>query len=462
MDAALQRSISPVTFVQKGNSDPFSTFTFKVDPQANELIGFYRDYIIPGIYHTDSRRKALSNTSAQRDFNDIIEGLKDEGGAYGFLARNAFVAARSNPSMRKAAAIYGDKSVKLLLKKVAKDKELQDQKTYWHVNNLWAAETIDGNLTGALAHGKMLRFLFEQQVKDGKVDYKFLLYVIYTDCQMSAIFLIPPIFDVDLWLPQVLAPVSKMAAAAAAASLAPLSEDVERNDPSIDDTELQEIFTNRRKGMEHWVSSATQEHEVEHSQIILAWIVFRGVISQGKMIKFYLKKEEELSTPNLTEDKKDRLYAHIYIALAAVYMTRLWSFSNTVLGVPLFDAGPNILAKLRTTLEDSDRLPGGPTFHQFNNARLWAFYVGAFGEQLDAMTGRSKRDPYKQWFNMRLAEQAYITDVKTWKQAREIFRGFLYTDLLPPNGETWFPKTIGERYDTESLVESKVKGAVEA
>ena len=442
LKAALQQSASPLNLVMKGNSDPFAAYMFKVDPQANDLIGFYRDYIIPCIYHTTSRHKALSNTSAQRDFNDIVEGLKDEGGAYGFLARNAFVAARSNPSMRKAAAVYGDKSVKLLMKKVAKGKELQDQKTYWHVNNLWAAETIDGNLPGALAHGKMLRFLFEQQVKAGKVDFKFLLYVIYTDCQMSATFLIRPIFDVETFLPQVLAPVSRMAAGVAAASMPPLSEDVESNDPSLDDPELQEIFTSRRKAMEHWVSSAKQEQEVEHSQLILAWIAFRAVIYQGKMINYYLKKKEELTALNLTEQMKDRLYAHVYLALAAVYISRIWSFNNAVLGTPMFDAGPNILAKLRETLEESDRLPGSPTFHQYNHARLWAFYVGAFGEQLDATAGRTKGDPSEQWFNTKLAEQAYITEVTTWERARDIFKGFLHTDLLPPSGSTWFRKTL--------------------
>jgi hypothetical protein len=442
LQEALKQSNSPVTLLKEGNSDPFSAFSFKVDPQANELIGFYRDYIIPCIYHTTSRRKALSNTSAQRDFNDVIDGLKDEGGAYGFLARNAFVAARSNSAMRKAAAIYGDKSVKLLSKKVAKGKDLQTQKTYWHVNNLWAAETIDGNMMGALAHGKMLRFLFEQQVKEGKVDFKFLLYVIYTDCQMSATFLISPVFDVEQWLPQVLRPLSRMAEAAAAASLPTLSEDVIHNDPSIDDPELQEIFTARRQGLYHWVSSATQMKEVENSQIILAWIVFRAVISQGKMIKYYLKKNAELEATNSGEEKEDGQYAQVYLALAAIYLTRLISFNNTVLGTPMFDAGPNILARLRERLEDSDRLPGGLSFHRYNNARLWAFYVGAFGEQLNATMKKTEEEPCEQWFNRKLAEQAYIMDALRWEQAREIFKGFLYTDLLPPSGATWFDKTL--------------------
>ena len=442
LEDALQQSNSPISFLKNGNSDPFSSYDFKVDPQANELISFYRDYILPCMYHTSSGRKVLTNASAKRDFEDIVTGLKDEGGAYGFLARNAFVAARSNPAMRKAAAVYGDKSVKLLMKKIAGGKDLQDQPTYWHVNNLWAAETIDGNLTGAVAHGKMMRYLFEQQAKKGKVDFKFLIYVVYTDCQMSAKFLIPPAFDVEEWLPQVLGPVSKMAATAAAAHLAPLSEEVNLLDSSIDDPELRAIFISRRESMEHFVSSASQEREVENSQLILAWIVFRAVIAQGKMINYYLKRKEELEQPDITEQVMDCLYAQIYLALAAIYIARLWSFNNPVLGTPMFDANPNIAARLRKTLEESDRSPGGPTFHQYNHARLWAFYVAALGEQQDFDLGRTKEDPCKQWFNRKLADQSYITDVTTWEQAKSVFKGFLHTDLLPPNGSTWFGTTL--------------------
>ena len=443
---ALYQSESPVSFVKKGNSDPFSAYNFKVDPQANELIAFYRDYIIPCIYHTTSKRKSLSNTSAQRDFNDIVEGLKDEGGAYAFLARNAFVAARSNPAMRKAAAVYGDKSVKSLMKKIADGEDLHDQTKFptitWHINCLWAAETIDGNLPGALAHGRMLRFLFEQGLKKGKVDFKSLLYVVYTDCQMSARFLVPPVFDVDEWLPKVLAPLSRMAAGAAAASLPPLSDDVGKNDPSINDLELQEIFTGRRETMQYWVASAQQEQEVEHSLLILAWIAFRAVISQGKLVNYYLKKVEDLKRRNLTDKQKNHLYTQTYLALAALYMTRLWSFNNAVLGIPMFDAGPQILARLQEIMRESDRPSGGPVFHQYCHARLWPFYVGAFGEQLNATMKNNTDDPCTQWFNRKLAKQAHLTGITTWDQASQIFRGFLHTDMLPPNGSTWFERTV--------------------
>jgi hypothetical protein len=233
-----------------------------------------------------------------------------------------------------------------------------------------------------------------------------------------------------------------MAAGAAAARLPPLSDDIRRNDSSLHDPELQDIFVWRREALEYWIACGKQMHEMEHSQVIFGWVAFRAIISQGKMINFYLKKREELMAPNLTDEVKDGLYAHAYMALAAVYLTRLWSFNNIILGKPMFDAGPNLLATLRDILEKSDRMPGGQSFHRYNRARLWAFYVGAFGEQLNATLKTPEIDPCQQWFNKKLAEQAYITDVKEWNEAKDVFKGFLYTDHLPPHGSTWFGKTL--------------------
>ena len=239
----VERSLTPVSPVKKGNSDPFDAWSFEITPQVNDLITFYRDWILPSMYHTDSR-KAVTSKSAQRDYADTVNGLQDEAGAYAFLARNAFVATKSNPVMRQVAAEYSGKSTKLLAKKIASGEDLQNSTTYWHINNLWAGETVDKNLTGAIAHGNMVRHMMGQQVNTGKVDFKQLMYVVYTDCQMSATFVIPPVFDVEQWLPKVLAPIMNMAAAAAAKLLPPLSADINRVDPSIRDTDLYTNFFN--------------------------------------------------------------------------------------------------------------------------------------------------------------------------------------------------------------------------
>ena len=438
---AIQRSTTPVSPVKKGNRDPFDAWSFQITPQVNDLITFYRDWILPSMYHTSSR-KAVTSKSALRDYADTVNGLQDEAGAYAFLARNAFVAGKSNPVMRKVAAEYSGKSTKLLAKKIAGGEDLQTATTYWHINNLWAGETVDKNLAGAIAHGKMVRHMMTEQVKAGKVDFKQLMYVVYTDCQMSATFMITPIFDVEQWLPKVLAPVWNMAAAAAEKLLPPLSADVNRLDPSIRDADLTSIFIARRETMELWMAARARQEEAEHSQLVFLWLVFRAVLTQGKLVNFYLRQQEKMTALNLNQETMDHLYAQQYIALAAIYLTRIWSFNNTVLGKPMFDAGPGILERLREVLELSDRVPGGPTFYRYNNARFWAIYVGTLGEQISAGHAKIPVDPTRQWFNVKLAEQAYATELTSWEAAREVLKGFVYNDHLPPHLSTWYDKNL--------------------
>ena len=442
VNAAIERAAAPLSTPRDGSSDPFQVYPFKLDAQANELICFYRDRVIPSIYHTGSGRKSVTEASALRDFHDTIEGLQDEGGAYSFLAKNAFTASHSNPAMRQIASVYQGKSTKLLMDKVAKGTDsLQSQKTLWHINNAWQAETIDKNLAGSIAHGKMLCYLFQEQAKTGKLDFKYLLYVIYTDCHMSATFLIRPVFDVEVWLPTVLAPVWKQAATLAAAYLPSLPDDWNLLDPAIDNLTLQKLFIDRRETAYLFISSAAQKEEIPQSTLVLAWITYRAIVSQGRMITFYLSKKGRLAAPGLTDEAKDGLYAHQYIALAALYITRHWSFSNNVLGEPMFRAGPNIIAALQDILERSDCWPGGPSFHKYNNARLWALYVGAVGERVNSRQA-TDADLTKMWFHRRMAEQAYVLNVTTWDAAKTIFMGFLYTDLIPPSGKEWFEKTL--------------------
>ena len=440
----VQRSLTPISPVKKGNSDPFDAWSFEITPQINDLIAFYRDWILPSMYHTTSR-KAVTSKSALRDYADTVNGLQDEAGAYAFLARNAFVAAKSNPVMRQTAAEYSGKSTKMLMKKVGGGKDLQNATTYWHINNLWAGETIDNNMIGAMAHGKMVRHMMDQQVKSGKVDFKQLMYVVYTDSQMSATFLMSPIFDVEVWLPKVLTPVWNMAAAAAEKLLPPLSADIQRLDPCIQDSDLMSIFIARREAIELWMASRAMKEEAQHSQLVFLWLLFRAALTQGKLVNFYLRQKSEMEASNLDDKIMDQLYAHQYIALAAIYYTRIWSFDITVLGNPMFHAGPGILHKLREVLEASDRFPGGQSFHKYNNARFWALYVGALGEQINAAHAKDPVDPARGWFNMKLAEQAFVTDAAKWEEARDILKGFVYNDHLPPHVSTWFENTLASR-----------------
>ncbi|RMZ78342.1 hypothetical protein DV738_g3866, partial [Chaetothyriales sp. CBS 135597] len=437
---ALQRSPTPVSPLTRGNSDPFNAWSFAITPQVNDLVKFYRNWILPSMYHSDSR-KAITSRSALRDYADTINGLRDEAGAYAFLSRNAFVAAKANPVMRQVALEYAGKSTALLAKKIKNKKELQNSITYWHINNLWAAETIDLNMAGAVAHGKMVRHLMEEQVSTGKVDFKQLMYVVYTDCQMSATFMIPPLFDVDVWLPKVIAPVWNLAESAVEKLYKQLPYDMSQLDPSLYGTELAPIFLARQQTMALWMAIQARKEEAEQSPLIALWLIFRGVLSQGKLVNMYLKLQEQVSMES-DQDTLDQLYAQQYLALAAIYMTRMWALNNTVLGKPMFDAGPGILSRLRNVLEASESWPGSPTFQFYKNARIWAAYVGAVGEHFNATHSITLLDPATMWFNRKFANLALASNITTWTGVRNILQGFIYNDQHQPHLSSWFERTV--------------------
>ncbi|KIW92773.1 uncharacterized protein Z519_06622 [Cladophialophora bantiana CBS 173.52] len=88
-------SINPL----KGNSDPFNAYPVKINPEINELIAFYRDYLLPAQYHVPSTAW-VSSANARLDWTICISTLQEPALAKAFIARSATVAAVLNPALR--------------------------------------------------------------------------------------------------------------------------------------------------------------------------------------------------------------------------------------------------------------------------------------------------------------------------------------------------------------------------
>lgn len=54
------RSTSPLTILAKGDSDPFAAYPIDIGPEENDLIVFYRDYMIPSAYSTELGQKHMN------------------------------------------------------------------------------------------------------------------------------------------------------------------------------------------------------------------------------------------------------------------------------------------------------------------------------------------------------------------------------------------------------------------
>ena len=439
---------SPTTLLAEGNSDPFMALPVKIGPAENDLIAFYRDVAIPAKYELVFKIPGVSKLR-KVDWEDCRYSLQNDGVAHGTLARYGQMLSTQTSAFRKITMEHQHRSTQMLLKKLQHGQVGQDFDSYLHINMLFSAETLCRNLSGALAHGNMLRHMFEQAWKAGTLDYKLILYQLYNDCQVSSMFLVRPIWDVHSWLPMIFAPIW----AAATPHLPVLDDTKDHIDPSIHG----ELATHFKGIREVWETLAKREQVTPESSAnpaFTGWVLSKGYIHHGRIINHYLDLTQPLRSPSLPKRVRNELITQQFLALAAVYHLKVLSRDPILLGVPVFDARKAILPALRAGIDESSRLCKDTKEHWNVNARLWALYVGAMAEQ--RFPGPDV-DPHEQWFNSHLAEQAISMRLRTWEEVQKILVGFLYFDRIPPNGSEWFEESL--RLQKEKLAREKTFAA---
>ena len=433
---------SPKTALTKGNSDPFGVYPIKIGPEENELVSFYRDVFLPAQYGMRLPIPQLARRRSE-DWEGCIGGLTDEGIAHGLFARWGQMVGRCTPKMRAATMEHQYRSTLLLRKKVFRKENLHTYNDYLHINMLFSAETIGRNLYGSLIHGRMLRKMFEEDWERGTLDYKLLNWQVHNDMQNSAMFLTRPVFDVDRFLQMVWAPL-RAEASSYMSTTGPVDDNL---DPSVEGL-LADYFQELRI---FWGRLAVRDEQgttdLVSSQVMI-WDSSRDLLSLGRFINHYINTKHLINHGIVSENLQGQLLVQQYLAVAAVWLVKSLNLNPVVLGVPIFDAAPVLLPALRASLEKSDNLPYVSCWQRYENARLWALYVGAMAEQAFPLAGI---DPCQQWFNARLAEHAVRMELYTWKAVKLVLLGFLYNDRIPPNGSSWFNRTMSYHAEEAGL-----------
>lgn len=435
---------SPLAILEKGNSDPFAVYSINIGPKENELIALYRDYMIPSAYSSELGQKHM-NTLAAQDLSDSLVALDDEGTALGTMARYGSIASRWNPEMRRVALKYLVQSIALLRKKITSGHDLQTSRDCKHVNMLFAAETIAGSLPGAVVHGNMLLQILQRQWRQGKLDYKLLIYQLFIDYQLSSMFVKRMIFDVDEWLPTVFQSMWD-----AAALLTPRYP-TKALDASITDPWLRSSFELKQQQLHFMAARAETLDGMSHLELVWSAQMTQGMLFHSRMIDYYLTTKRRLKNElNLTQDEREELIAQSYLALAAAQLDRHIGGHPKLMKVPVYDTSRMTLALQRALLEQrgtrtepvSSPSPPGPSISssssqqnkssrcrddrsgdKYANARLWALYVGAIVETSAAATCAN---PSGRWFNTALAAQARTLRIASWSACRDILREFLF------------------------------------
>jgi hypothetical protein len=299
---------------------------------------------------------------------------------------------------------------------------------------LFSAETIARNLSGALTHGKILRHMFEEAWKEGTIDYKQLLYQLYNECQLTAMFLVRPIWDPFKWLPMVFAPVWVVAT-----SDFPPIEQIEDNvDPSITGAAAEYLGELQRVWEVLRIRKQDGQAAIQ-SPAVMAWFLSKSYILDGRAVSLYLDVTERLKSQELSNALRSKLLVLEYTTLAMKYHVKVLCMDPKMFGEPVFDARGSALRALQVSLEASSRLSNDPFMRRNTNARLWALYVGAMAEHNCPTPGA---DPHRDWFNTHLAKQAIAMGLYTWQPVKRILLGFFYVEWMTPNGSDWFKRTL--------------------
>lgn len=450
----------PSVIVHEGNSDPFSAYPVKIDAETNAIIAFYREYVLPAQYHVPSKQW-VSSANARLDWSICISTLEHPDLAGAFIARAATVAAVLDSKLRPLAVRHRLRNIQRLRVKLLNREDIGWSDTnILQIIMLQKAEIVERNLVAATAHARVLQHLFQERKRRvGMVDFTLLQYALWSDSQISTMFMAPLTFEVDPtgWIAQTLQPL--WCVALSQLELIPqwlsLRDHADAGlDPSVKGIQLRSFFLSRRTTLQTWLYFGLQGVQVP--TVVMLWLATTATLQQGRMIKYYLQTLNQVNDQAHRSEKcgdevlnQDYWYAQQYLILAEFLWTHHLSYKVEICGIDIFDVVPTLLTRLREALEHNHEAS------QYRNARLYALFIGSHTEHLaaDAREKRTKVDFHKQgdglytlanelssgqderWFRTRLARHIRDMDLTSWPDIFTILDRFNYADVIYPLGE---------------------------
>ncbi|KIW68809.1 hypothetical protein PV04_04730 [Phialophora macrospora] len=425
------RDVSPSTILKRGRSDPFNALAVEITPEVNEIVSFFRDYMILAFYHT--KWETSKAAVVQMHWKSIVQALHDRGSALGWLGRNGqilSIVSKDNTRVKLAALRYTTQSTELLRKRLEQTTALSET-DQWHISMLWGTEILFRNLNAALLHGRMIRRMVEDQAEKGTLDLIAFRYILYYDIHLCTMLMVRSVFDYFVWVPDKYRKLEPLATGLMRFPIDSEDDAVVGLDPCIRSEVLLPIFQQRRRHMREYAYWLERSFEALNPYL-QAWLAICHHICHGQLITYALDCMDNASQAG---DKAHHLLAEAWLSLTALYVTRTGAGGQLiVLGIDVFEARRSILDKLYTAL----RWVGDHYCLLCQNGKLWALYVGARG----ARTLKNKPDNYD-WFGSEFDKMREQMGLSSWAQTQEVLTGFLHHESIDQiDGET--PKELVE------------------
>ncbi|OAP63260.1 hypothetical protein AYL99_02487 [Fonsecaea erecta] len=485
--------------LQKGNSDPFNALAIHVTPRVNQILTFFKHGYLPMIYPAFmGSEDAIRRISAlqTQEYRNGIQALRLECSARALLFINVAFMIKVNPhqGLEDEALLLKHQSIKALRRELVKGSVAQTQALVLDsVAMLFRGALIAGDLDEAALHATTLRSLLVQKYdrEGGVFDLGFLLRVLYQNKQLSVFSFSLSIFDVEEWVPKVLAAYLEPSKA----YLEPFQQAVRRRlDPCVSAEPLRSLFVEMILG-DHMLGLPAESHPGEQLfSMVQVWIHIQGTILHSRLVDFILKTEalHHLKFDPVTEtpmpNPGENLYWQTQRALALTFLI-MFEFNRTNLESvqTVFVNARDYIARLRSALSltmhaaelardptnwsgsgDSDPAADPAPVEQ-HNALLYALCVGSWTEKKhnppssqyggggtgnsdDSRDGNDDPNATRSsngndndhdnpddtwWFATNLARHAREMGLNGWEEVRSILHGFYDVDAYMPGLDEW-------------------------
>jgi hypothetical protein len=425
---------------------------------------------------------------------DHADLLHDQCTGYGHLARVASarsVLRQSNGdwTVDSQASEFRVKTLSLLQSRISgRLTEMEvaaDRTILYAISCLLCADVYARDFSAAKSHGSMLARLYQDHA--APLDFDLLSDAFRHDTNLAVMFLTRSSFDLESWLSGLYRERLDSIRTHLPESMS-LTTMERRLDRSLSSDKLRDIFACENQAssvylkVRHDPVFRTADDLSLSSADSRFLIRYLTILNMSRLVNHYLDAEDISSSatePSTVSDAQ----VQAFTSLAAILWIRNYIIPNggpkdrgataplpsrNAPRIKLFDSTELLFVRLKQSLIRTKWMAYSrdPAYQKYTRVRLWALYVGALLEQqeqqrlqceggnnaspagnfADQATPKSDDSTYsatlESWFNAEFAEQIDLMSRPSWPLVREILRGFLYTDMMKPNGSTWFDEIL--------------------
>ncbi|KIW12551.1 hypothetical protein PV08_09828 [Exophiala spinifera] len=442
--AKLSDHLSPVTILQKGNSDPFDVSAVQISAELNEVLLFYQQNVLP-LFVTYMRANFVTISTGKASWHDRFSNLHNVYSACGLLTRTAALMCRlpfAGNRLATQAFTCKAKLLRMLRFHVAREgnRALWLSEATQCIVSLLITAFFEDNLEESTFHLRILREMLYTQSSAGDLDHGFLFTVLWYDFQQASKSLRNPVLDFSVWAADQYRPGWEQALH----DLPRLPGCAEKGmNGGVRDSLLKSLFISLREVLE--VSSLLASNTAAATPSIKMGIVQWALVCQGQILNLYVDAMSEVpgrlnilrKTPHvLPEDWAP--FTKAYTCLAALWWTRRLKREENLPSRPaatILNASKTILSALRLALIHAELFSQGTDSVVNSEVRLWALHVGALAEQHGRTFTGSNEDEEDDnddhtWFTRSFLLQARSMCLYLWEDVRMILQSFLYADSL--------------------------------